>query len=64
MHGHYNIYYIFLEDKEKNPISPRGKAAVKKRIEKFYKKIKPNQNSQPLTLRKGQDPAKNGGNKK
>ncbi len=56
MHGHYNIYYLFLEDKAKNPMSPRRKAEMQKEIEKFYQKLKPNQNLQPLINRTGDKP--------
>jgi len=46
--NHYNLYYLFLEDKEKHPMSDRGNQAIRKNVENFYKKIKPPWNSQPL----------------
>ncbi len=41
MKAHYNLYYLFLEDKEKNPLSAQQIEAIQKKIEKYLKKIKP-----------------------
>ena len=41
MQKHYNIYYLFLDDKEKHPIPKDTKEQILKNIEKFYQKIKP-----------------------
>jgi len=37
----YNLYYLFLEDKAKNPLPPQKKTEIEKNLEKFFKKIKP-----------------------
>lgn len=41
MKDHYNLYYLFLEDKEKNPLPIQQSEAIRKNLEKFYEKIKP-----------------------
>lgn len=41
MKEHYNIYYLFLEDRAKNPVPDDRNEAIRKNIENFYKKIKP-----------------------
>ena len=41
MQGHYNIYYLFLEDKKKNPMSEDKINEVRENIEKYYEELKP-----------------------
>lgn len=41
MTQHYNLFYLFLEDKAKNPLSPEKKKEIQKNLENFFKKIKP-----------------------
>lgn len=41
MKKHYNLYYIFLEDKLKNPMSEERRREMEKNILKILKKIKP-----------------------
>lgn len=41
MQKHYNIYYLFLEDKEKKNLPEDRNTLIQKDIEDFYKKIKP-----------------------
>ena len=41
MQGHYNIYYLFLEDKKNNPMSEDKINAVRENIEKYYEELKP-----------------------
>ena len=38
---HYNIYYLFLEDKLRHPLPEDKKVQIWKYIEKVYKQIKP-----------------------
>ena len=51
MKGHYNLYYLFLEDKEQHPLSALRSEAIRKNIEKFFEEIKPPWKSLPLTSR-------------
>ena len=37
----YNLYYLFLEDMQKHPLSEERSQQIRKIIEKYYKKIKP-----------------------
>lgn len=39
--AHYNIYYLFLEDQKKHPLSEQVREAIRKNIEKYFKKLKP-----------------------
>lgn len=48
---HYNLYYLFLEDRERNPMVEHRKKEIQKNLEKFYKKIKPPPKSKPPTIR-------------
>lgn len=48
---HYNLYYLFLEDRERNPMDAGRKKEIQKNIEKFYEKIKPPPNAKPPTIR-------------
>ena len=41
MDNHYNLYYLFLEDQQRNPMDPDARDQIRKNIENFYKKIKP-----------------------
>ena len=41
MKAHYNIYYLFLEDQKKHPLSEQVREAIRKNIEKYFKKLKP-----------------------
>ena len=41
MKEHYNIYYLFLEDKEKHPLPIQHSEAIRKNVEKIFEKIKP-----------------------
>ena len=48
MKEHYNLYYLFLEDKENCCLSAQQSEAVRKNIENFFGKIKPPWKSLPL----------------
>ena len=48
---HYNLYYLFWEDRERNPMDGQRKKEIQENIEKFYKKIKPPPNAKPPTIR-------------
>lgn len=52
MDKHYNLYYIFLEDKAKNPMNPKRFSEMQKFFENFYKSIKPPGFSLPPTNRR------------
>lgn len=45
---HYNLYYIFLEDKNNNLMSQERRQEIKKYLENFYKEIKPPWTEKPL----------------
>lgn len=47
MKKHYNLYYLFLEDMQKYPLSEERSQQIRKNIEKYYKKIKPPDKSIP-----------------
>lgn len=49
MADHYNLYYLFLEDKAQHPISEVANSEIQKNIEIIYEKIKPPWISKPLT---------------
>ena len=38
---HYNLYYLFLEDKQKNPMPEARVLEIRKNLEKFLENIKP-----------------------
>lgn len=48
MKEHYNLYYIFLEDMQRHPMSEERNVQIRKNIENFYKKIKPPWQPNPL----------------
>lgn len=48
--GHYNLYYLFLEDKQKHPLPEHRANTIRKNIEKFFKNIKPPAFSKPLNI--------------
>lgn len=39
--GHFNLYYILLEDQKANPMDPAVSEKISKNLENYYKKIKP-----------------------
>lgn len=41
MAEHYNLYYLFLEDKANSHLPPERKEAIQKNLENLIKKIKP-----------------------
>lgn len=41
MQKHYNLYYLFLDDREQHPIPDDRNTAIRKNIEEIYEKIKP-----------------------
>ncbi len=41
MKKHFNLYYLFLEDKLLSPISIEKSLKIRKKVEEFYKMIKP-----------------------
>ena len=54
MAEHYNLYYLLLEEREKNPMPEQKAMAIQKNLEKFFKNIKPKANLFPLTIRKAE----------
>ena len=38
---HYNLYYLFEEDKVKHPMPSEAKDRIRKNLQDFFKKIKP-----------------------
>lgn len=56
MARHYNIYYLFLEDKEQNPMREEKALEIQKNIENFYKKIKPPWDVDPPISRREENP--------
>ena len=41
MRKHFNLYYIFLEDKKLHPMPDEKFFEIQKNLEKFFKKVKP-----------------------
>ena len=41
MAKHYMLFFLFYKDKEKNLLSEQQKYELLKKIEKFYKELKP-----------------------
>lgn len=41
MAEHYNLYYLFAQDKARHPMPEDKKEEIRKNIEIFYQKIKP-----------------------
>lgn len=41
MAKHNNLYYIFLEDQQKNPMGQDASKKIQKYIENYYREIKP-----------------------
>ena len=41
MEKHYNIYYLFLEDRERNILPERRYEEIRQVLEAFYGKSKP-----------------------
>ena len=54
MDGHYNLYYLFQEDKQKNPMPEHKVKEIQKNFEKFSKNIKPSPISKPLNITTGE----------
>ena len=50
MKKHYNLYYIFLEDKQRHPMPEHRVIKIRKKIKKFFKTIKPSSFSKPLII--------------
>ena len=48
MKKHYNLYYLYLEDKEKHSLPVQQSEVIRKNIEKFFGEIKPPWKSLPL----------------
>ena len=58
MAKHYNLYYLLLEDQQKNPMDAVSKEKIQKNIEKYYREIKPPGKSKPPNNRGNEDPGK------
>ena len=41
MAQHYNLYYLFAEDKQKHPMPEEKVLEIRKNIEKYLENIKP-----------------------
>ena len=52
MDKHKNLYYIFLEDQQRNPMDQEAKERIQKNIEKIYQKIKPPWKPNPPNISK------------
>ncbi|MBQ3147339.1 MAG: hypothetical protein IJB91_06390 [Oscillospiraceae bacterium] len=46
--GHYNLYYLFLEDKQKRSMPKSTAMVIRKNLQNFFKNIKPSTASKPL----------------
>ena len=44
MKKHYNLYYLFLEDKLRNPMSEERRLAIRKILEDFFRAIRASAN--------------------
>lgn len=47
MKKHFNLYYLLMEDREKNPMSEQKHVQIQKIIEAFYRKKIPPQKALP-----------------
>lgn len=47
MAKHNNLYYLLLEDQQKNPLDKKASERIQKNIENFYREIKPPWNPSP-----------------
>ena len=56
MTKHFNLYYLFLEDQQKNPMDEVSREKIQKNIEKYYREIKPPGKSMPPISRGDEDP--------
>ena len=56
MTKHFNLYYLFLEDQQKNPMDEVSKKKIQKNIENYYREIKPPGKSMPPNSRGDEDP--------
>ena len=54
MAEHYNLYYLLLEDREKNPMPEQKAMAIQKNLEKFFKNINPPEQAIPLIITKAE----------
>lgn len=41
MHGHYNLYYLFLEDRQAHPMKEEDALRIRKYLERFFKNPHP-----------------------
>ena len=46
--GHYNLYYLFLEDKQKHSMPKSTAMVIRKNLQNFFENIKPSTASKPL----------------
>lgn len=60
MAEHYNLYYLLLEDQQKNPMSEAAKEKIRKNIEKYYREIKPPWQANPLNSIQEETPKEKG----
>lgn len=47
MAKHYNLYYLFLEDMPKHPLSEERSQQIRQNIENFYRQEKPPDKAKP-----------------
>lgn len=52
MDRHNNLYYLLLEDQQKNPMKRETQERIHKNIEKIYIKIKPPWKANPPNISK------------
>lgn len=41
MQGHYNLYYLFLEDRQAHPMKEEDALRIRKYLERFFKNPHP-----------------------
>ena len=58
MKDHYNLYYIFLEDMQRHPMSEKRNAEIRKNLDNFYRKIKPPWEDKPPNIIGDESPEK------
>lgn len=46
MQGHYNLYYLFLEDRQAHPMKKEDALRIRKYLERFFKKHPPDSETQ------------------
>lgn len=58
MSKQFNLYYILLEDQQRNSMSEKSNEKIQKNIENYFKKIKPPWSPNPPNIIKEDESSK------